>query len=369
MLSHPEKDRVGLHERFCVTSSQRVTNPSFLIRYLPTPGNTNSHLKHTFPVFLNMANSKLPEINRYIDPLTDFGFKRIFGSDPNKDLLIDLLNSVLVGKKHIIDLVYNKNEHPGETKEIGSAIFDLTCTGQNGERMIIEVQRGRQANFKQRAIYYTSQMIAGQAPRGKRAAWAYQLPEVYLIALLEDFSVETTDNGRYVQDICLINRDTGKVFYEGLNYIFLELVNFVKAEEELETELDKWLYVLKNMGSMDKIPVFLRKPIFKKLFSIAEYTNMTKEEQLMYNTALKHKWDNQNILDYAVKEAEMKGIEKGIEKGRREERAKADAEKRKILTEAKAEKVKIALTLKTMGMPVNEIAKVVGLGHEEIEQL
>lgn len=147
---------------------------------------------------------------KYIDPLTDFGFKRLFGSEPNKDLLIDLLNSVFNGRKYIIDLEYNKHEHTADIKDEGSAIFDLTRTGKDGEHFIIEMQRGRQANFKKRAIYYTSLLAAGHAPKGKRSAWAYELPEIFFIGLLEDFSVETTNDGSYVRDICLMNRNTGK---------------------------------------------------------------------------------------------------------------------------------------------------------------
>ncbi|MBC7553932.1 MAG: PD-(D/E)XK nuclease family transposase [Taibaiella sp.] len=297
-------------------------------------------------------SAKTPVIQKYIDPLTDFGFKRLFGSEPNKDLLIDLLNSIFNGRKHIVSLEYNKNEHPAEIKAEGSAIFDLTCTGEDGERFIIEVQRGRQANFKKRAIYYTSLLAAGQAPKGNRAAWAYDLPEIYFIALLEDFSVESVSDGQYKRDICLVNRDTGKLFYEGLGYIFLELVNFAKKEEELEDDLDKWLYVLKNICLMDKMPVFMRKTIFEKVFSIAEYTNMTKEEKNMYNAALKRKWDAQNVLDYAVNTAKQEGK---IE-GKIEERAKAEAEKRIS-----------ALALRKMGLPVPDIAKALGLSEDEVK--
>lgn len=106
-----------------------------------------------------MAKTTQPTTGTYIDPLTDFGFKRLFGSEPNKDLLIDFLNGVFRGRKHIADLVYNKNEHPGETVNEGGAIFDLTCTGNDGEQFIIEVQRGKQGNFKQRAIFYTSRLV------------------------------------------------------------------------------------------------------------------------------------------------------------------------------------------------------------------
>lgn len=211
----------------------------------------------------------------------------------------------------------------------------------------MEVQRGKQANFKKRAIFYTSLLAAGQAPKGQRAIWAYDLPEIYFIALLEDFSVETVNDGNYVRDICLADRDTGKVFYDGLGYIFLELVNFAKTEDQLNNNLDKWLYVLKNMSRMEKIPLFVRKTTFEKVFSIAEYSNMTKEEKTMYNAALKRKWDNQNVLDYAVKTAKEEGIKEG----------------------ANAQKRETALTLKRMGMPVKDIVKAVGLSLKEVEKL
>jgi predicted transposase/invertase (TIGR01784 family) len=168
-----------------------------------------------------MTKITKPTIGTYIDPLTDFAFKKLLGSEPNKDLLIDFLNGVFRGRKHIVDLVYNKNEHPGETVNEGGAIFDLTCTGNDGERFIIEVQRAKQRNFKQRAIFYTSRLITEQALKGRRSEWAYDVKEVYLIAVLEDFSLDTAGgDGVFLHDICLNNRETGKVFYEGLGYIY-----------------------------------------------------------------------------------------------------------------------------------------------------
>jgi len=290
-----------------------------------------------------MAKATKPTIGTYIDPLTDFAFKKLFGSEPNKDLLIDFLNGVFRGRKLIVDLVYNKNEHPGETVNEGSAIFDLTCTGNDGEQFIIEVQRGKQGNFKQRAIFYTSRLVSEQAPKGRRSEWAYDVKEVYLIALLEDFSLDAGNDQEFLHDICLSNRETGKVFYEGLGYIFIELIKFVKTEAELDTDLDKWLYVLKNMSSMNKIPVYLRKPIFEKLFNIAEYSNLTKEEKTMYDTSLKRKWDNKAVLDYAVNEAAKEAKQ--------------------------TEKMEIAREMKKDGISVEQIAKFTKLSIEEIEKL
>jgi len=290
-----------------------------------------------------MAKATKPTIGTYIDPLTDFAFKKLFGSEPNKDLLIDFLNGVFRGRKLIVDLVYNKNEHPGETVNEGSAIFDLTCTGNDGEQFIIEVQRGKQGNFKQRAIFYTSRLVSEQAPKGRRSEWAYDVKEVYLIALLEDFSLDAGNDQEFLHDICLSNRETGKVFYEGLGYIFIELIKFVKTEAELDTDLDKWLYVLKNMSSMNKIPVYLRKPIFEKLFNIAEYSNLTKEEKTMYDTSLKRKWDNKAVLDYAVNEAAKEAKQ--------------------------VEKREIAREMKKDGISVEQIAKFTKLSIKEIEKL
>ncbi|WP_028298194.1 Rpn family recombination-promoting nuclease/putative transposase [Olivibacter sitiensis] len=289
--------------------------------------------------------------SRYIDLTTDFGFKRVFGTEPNRKLLIAFLNAIFRGRKEIVKLTYNKNEHVGDTEEIGGVIFDLTCTASNGEKFIIEVQRSAQVNFIKRTLYYGSKLITDQAPKGRRREWGYGISEVYVIVLMDGFPMPDDDSeGRYLHDICLCNRDTGKVFYYDLGFIYLELVNFVKEESELESYLDGWLFVLKNMGKLDRIPLYLRKPIFEKLFDIAEYSKLTKEEKDMYDTSLKQKWDNKAVLDYAVSEAV------------KEERARAEAE---ILTE----KRKIALEFKNLGVAIADIAKATGLTIEEVEKL
>ncbi len=297
-----------------------------------------------------MSRQKPEEIT-FIDPLSDFGFKRIFVEEPNKDLLIAFLNEVFKGKKQIVDLVYSKNEHPGDTLTEGGAIFDLLCTGEKGEQFIIEVQRSKQENFKKRAIFYTSRLISEQAPRGKRAEWSYDIREVYLVALLDSFSLDGTPELEYLHDICLCYRNSGKVFYQELGYIFLELIKFVKTEEDLETDLDRWLYVLKNMSRMKKVPVYLRKPVFEKVFQIASYSSLTKEEKRMYDISLKRKWDNQNALNYARKEGIKEGIKKGMEEG---------AYKRAIET---------AIAMKKDGLPLSEISKYTRLSEEEIKKL
>ena len=286
------------------------------------------------------------ETKRYIDPLNDIAFKKIFGSEPNKDLLIDLLNKVLRGRKKINDLIYKKNEHHGAGKDEGSISFDLLCTGDKGEQFIVEVQRERHANFKERSPFYTSRLISEQAPKGKVKEWNYALKEVYLIAILEKFTVQDSKQ-KFLYDICLCDRDTGEIFYDKLGYTYIQLRNFVKQENELESDLDRWLYILKHMSKMDKMPAYMRKPIFKKMFNIAEYSNLTKEERMYYDASLKRDWDNYSALETAKQDGKVEGkVEGKIE-----------------------EKIEIARKMKVKEKPVEEIVEYTGLSAEEIEKL
>ena len=140
---------------------------------------------------------------------------------------------------------------------------------------------------------------------------------------MDGFAMPDGSDGNYLHDICLCDRKTGEVFYESMGFIYVELANFVKDEASLENDLDKWLYVLKHMSNMDRLPVYLRKPIFEQLFDIAEYSKLNKEERKMYDVSLKRRWDEYNIRETArergyedgLKKGEAEGIEKGMEKG------------------------------------------------------
>ncbi|MFT3949301.1 MAG: Rpn family recombination-promoting nuclease/putative transposase [Agriterribacter sp.] len=245
-------------------------------------------------------NTTLP-IGRFIDPLTDFGFKRIFGSEPNKDLLIAFLNELFKGRKVIKDLVYNPQENNGPAQYYRKTIFDLTCTGADGETFIIEMQRAEQKFFTDRAIFYTCSKLYEQGQKGNRY-WDFELKEVYFIALM-DFKFEGSSSEKYLHRVRLAEEETGKAFYSKLGFIFLELPNFNVEEEEIKTDLERWMYVLRNMAKMEKIPVILHKKIFQKLFDIAEVSNLKKEEYMLYEKALLDRW-----TEYAVRKTAKEKI-------------------------------------------------------------
>ena len=180
---------------------------------------------------------------KYVNPFTDFGFKKLFGSEPNKDLLIDFLNQLLPPQHQIQELTYARNEQVGRNDFDRRAIFDLCCTSPSGERFIVEMQRAKQNYFKDRSVFYATFPIQEQAPRGD---WNYQLAPVYLVGILDFVFAEDKDDTEVCHRVQLKDQ-INRVFYEKLTLIYLEMPKFTKTEDELETPFDKWLYVLKHL--------------------------------------------------------------------------------------------------------------------------
>ncbi|WP_256005651.1 Rpn family recombination-promoting nuclease/putative transposase [Pedobacter deserti] len=297
----------------------------------------------------------MPITSRFLDPLTDFGFKRLFGSEPDKDIMIDFLNVLFEGEKVIADISYSPTEINGASSKEKKVLFDLTCTGADGEKFIIEMQRTDQEFFSDRCVFYMSRLISSQLAKDS-SNWSSALSEVYLIGIME-FSFKESD-GDYLHNIKLANLKTGKVFHNGMGYKFLELPNFDKSEAELQTDLDKWFYVLKNLSSLDKIPAILDKRVFQKIFKIAEVSKMTKEEQELYDSDLKAKSDWNAGIEWAKKQAAQEAFDE----------ASKEAEQR-ILQIAHDLKMQIARKLKQKGASDAEISELTELSLEEIKAL
>ena len=238
---------------------------------------------------------------KYINPFTDYGFKRLFGEEPNKDLLLDFLNVLLKEEEgEIKDLTYLKGEQLGTNEVDRKAIFDLYCENEKGEKFIVELQKTKQSFFKDRTVYYSTFPIREQA---KRADWNYELKAVYTIAIL-DFVFEDDKNeaNKYRYDVKLTDIETKKVFYDKLTFIYLEMPKFNKTIDELETRFDKWLFVLRNLNKLDRVPDKLREQIFDKLFETAEIAKFTPAQIQSYEDSLKYYRDLKNSLDTAKEE-------------------------------------------------------------------
>jgi len=285
-------------------------------------------------------------IEKYINPFTDYGFKKLFGEELNKDLLLDFLNELLKEEQgHITQLTYLKTEHLGSTETDRRAIFDLYCENERGEKFIVELQKTKQNFFKDRALYYSTFPIREQA---KSRDWNFELKAVYTIAILDFvFDADKAEPDKYRYDVKLKDIETNKLFYDKLTFIYLEMPKFNKTIDELETRFDKWLYVIRNLNRLDNIPDRLRERIFEKLFATAEIAKFTVEQANSYEDSLKYYRDIKNSLDTAREEGELKGEKKGRNE----------------------EKIEIAKNLLANSVAIEVIIKSTGLSEEEIKKL
>lgn len=285
-------------------------------------------------------------IEKYVNPFTDYGFKRLFGEEPNKELLLDFLNELLRDEQgRITALTYLKNENLGTTDLDRKAIFDIYCENERGEKFIVELQKTRQNFFKDRTVYYATFPIREQA---RRADWNFELKAVYTVAILDFvFEEDRAQTDKYRYDVKLTDQETHRVFYDKLTFIYLEMPKFNKSVDELTTRFEKWLYVIRNLNRLDRVPDKLRERIFEQLFETAEIARFTPEQVRSYEDSLKHYRDLKNSLDTAREEGRKEGREEGREAAR----------------EA------IARNMRAAGLPAAAIASLTGLSEGQIQAL
>ena len=295
---------------------------------------------------------------RYIDPLTDWGFKRLFGSEVNKEILLGFLQD-LFPEKEIRDIRYLNNENQGQTAGDRKAVFDVSCRTEKGEEFIVEMQKAPQEHFRDRALYYSTFPLQRQAQKGD---WNFRLTPVYMVGIL-NFGLQhnVREEMREKAEEMLLFRyelletTLGERMTDNLGFVFLEVGRFDKPEDRLESMMDKWMYTLKNMSRLLERPAELQERIFRKLFEAARIAAFTREELDEYTNDMMTENDQKNAIDYARKmgreEGRAEGMEKGIAKGRAEE------------------KLSVARKMLAAGLDVKSIADMTGLAEQEIRGL
>lgn len=280
---------------------------------------------------------------KYINPFTDFGFKKIFGEEASKPLLIDFLNSLLPQQNQIRDLLFRNPEQLGSVNSDRKAIYDIYCENTEGEKFIVELQKAKQNYFKERTIYYSTFPIKEQAEKGNRD---YNLKAVFCIGILdftfEDYIIQSERN-EVVHTVKLKDQN-GELFYDKLTYIYLEMPNFKLNEQDLKTRLDKWLFFIKYLEDFQSIPlIFQNEFVFMDAFQKAELAKLAPMELETYENSLKVYRDLKNVIDTAKDE--------GLDVGR------------------KQREIEIASELKKNGVPVEIIVKTTGLSEKQINDL
>lgn len=277
----------------------------------------------------------------YINPLTDFGFKFLFGQEENKEFLLSFLNAVFQGQREIVDVQFVDKEKIGEHEDERALIYDVHCKTANGDKVIIEMQNRYQTHFRDRAIYYLSSDLYRQSKRGKD--WDYSLIPVYGVFLM-NFDWREGVRELLREDVCLMNIRTHEVFSDKMGMTFLKIPMMVKDADSCRDTFDKWLYLLKNMDKMETMPkVFLNDPVFKRLGKVARVAALKENERTAYNASLKAYRDA-----YAIAKTERT---EGFAEGRAEE------------------KVQIARNLIQIGISDSDIAIATGLAMQEIAEI
>ena len=303
-------------------------------------------------------------MSRYINPYTDFGFKRLFGEEANKDLLIDFLNTFLPEKHRIKTLNFRNTEQLGVIALDRKAVFDIFCEAESGEKFIVEMQKAKQLYFKDRSLFYAAFPIREQAEKGK--GWEYELQAIYFVGILDFEYDEMEERRKFLRDVSLKDQD-GDLFYDKLRFIFLQMPLFTKTESELETHQDKWLYFLKNLADFDDIPTILHEPVFERAFVTAELARMNKQENFRYEVEMKVYRDNHSAMSTAQHVGFITGHTEGMAQGMEQGMAEGMAQGMAVGESQKA--VEIARNLKKEGFDSAMVARMTNLTIEEIERL
>lgn len=294
-------------------------------------------------------------MDKFINPFSDFGWKRIFGSEVSKDLIISFLNEV-IQHEVIVDITFRNVEMLGLKQDQRRAVFDIFCENEKGEVFICEMQKSRQKYFSDRVLYYASFAIQQQSmiikekldkePEEICKRWNYHISKVYVICVL-NYIMDASRPEKHRWDIVRMDRELRVPFSETLNEIYLEMPKFVLPLHECDTLYKKWLYVLNNIEIMERLPEELNNQIFRKLKSIVEVASMTPDQRLEYELSLSVERDLLAALDTSFEDGMVKGEASGKAKEQRQ----------------------IATNFKKQGISIETIAQCTGLSVKEIDEL
>jgi len=244
---------------------------------------------------------------KFANPTNDLAFKKIFGNENRKGILISFLNSVLGFKdnKIIVDITLLNPYQVPKIEELKETILDIQVTNQNNEKFIVEMQKKDLGNFAKRSLYYTSKAYVEQLDKGHNYS---KLKKVYFIGIL---NFDMFENQNFISRHLIINQETTKQDIDDFEFTFIELSKFNKKLNELDTTLDKWIYFIKNASNFDMIPAEYKDiEEFKNAFDIATQTKWNKDEMRLYDYMGLRAYDEINALETATR----KGIEKGENK-------------------------------------------------------
>lgn len=283
----------------------------------------------------------------FINPISDWGFHRLFGTPSNSRLLKYLLNTI-IDDRNIVEVELREPKHFYMTAEKGYSVFDVYCTCDDGSRIIVEMQKGNEGNFLDRAFAYSSMAVMDQA----KQSWDYRLDKLYFIGIL-NFDMFKGEK-KYITRVMLSDIDKyGKIIYPNYLQIYIELPKFVADDSELNDARDALLFLLKNLGEMDSVPEWVsgHDEEIKLICEGAQFKNLSENEKKEYIMSEDEQLRWERIVQHNREEGRAEGLAEGLAEGK------------------SAKQNEIARNLLAMGMSEEDISKVTGLSCEEVAEL
>ncbi len=311
--------------------------------------------------------NEIKDAGVYIDPLSDWGWKTLFGSERYKEHLISFINAVYP-ELEVTDISYDNVEYTGDVEKARSTRLDLVCTTAKGESVMVEVQKAEQRYFFERGLWTSSFKVREQAKQGQ---WDYHLKGVYSIGILTfppekiaDF--DWNDDG-YIHTFSLRDDVDGRRMTSLYRFAYIAVAKFGKSEGELDNILEKWLFLLRNLRRLESRPKELQDRVFEMFFRAAEIARLPEEKQKTYRESIMNENDWMNAMAFAEEKGEKRGREEGREEGRSEGLEKGRAEG--LEEGEKKAKLETARKLLQLDVPMETVVQATGLPEEELSQL
>ncbi|MCX3064430.1 Rpn family recombination-promoting nuclease/putative transposase [Wolbachia endosymbiont of Drosophila pseudotakahashii] len=299
-------------------------------------------------------------MGKYLSPLNSYSFKRIFGTEKNKDILIHFLNDILgfTGKNEIKDIEFLSTIQDPDIAAKKQSIVDVLCRDSTGAQYICEMQVAKTKGFEKRAQYYAAKAYSRQADKGDQY---HNLKEIIFIAIAD--CVLFPNKSEYKSKHTIRDEDTNEHDLKDFYFIFIELPKFPKnKEDQLENIVEKWVYFFRyaDETSEEELEKIIGSDvIIKKAYEELNRFNWSEKEFIAYEQEIKRILDEQAVLAQKLDDATEKGREEGKEEG-----IQIGHEKGR-----KAEKIEVAKNSLKAGVSIDVIAQITGLSIDEIQKL
>ncbi|UZE38190.1 Rpn family recombination-promoting nuclease/putative transposase [Wolbachia endosymbiont of Drosophila pseudotakahashii] len=311
-------------------------------------------------------------MGKYLSPLNSYSFKRIFGTEKNKDILIHFLNDILgfTGKNEIKDIEFLSTIQDPDIAAKKQSIVDVLCRDSTGAQYICEMQVAKTKGFEKRAQYYAAKAYSRQADKGDQY---HNLKEIIFIAIAD--CVLFPNKSEYKSKHTIRDEDTNEHDLKDFYFIFIELPKFPNnKEDQLENIVEKWVYFFRyaDETSEEELEKIIGSDvIIKKAYEELNRFNWSEKEFIAYEQEIKRILDEQAVLAQKLDDAREEGKEEGREEGILIGHEKGREEGIQIGEEKGEKQAKIAVAKNSLkaGVSIDVIAEITGLSIDEIQKL